>query len=46
MEIKNLETQTGTSETSLSNRVQEIEERISGIEDTLEDIMHVSHSLA
>ena len=33
--MKASETQTGTSETSLTNRVQEIEDRSSGIEDTI-----------
>jgi hypothetical protein len=35
MRMKASETQTGTSETSLTNRVQEIEDRSSGIEDTI-----------
>ena len=34
--MKNSGTQTGTSEASLTNRIQETEERISGIEDTIE----------
>lgn len=33
LEMKNLGTQTGTSEASLASRTQETEEKISGIED-------------
>ena len=36
--MKNLGTCTGTSEASLINRIQEIEKRISGIEDKIEEI--------
>ena len=36
--IKNLATWTGTSEASRSNRIQEMEERISGIEDMIKEM--------
>lgn len=36
LEMKNLGTQTGNSEASLMNKIQEVEERISGPEDVLE----------
>lgn len=36
--MRNLGTQTGTSEASLIIRIQEMEERISGTEDKIEDI--------
>ena len=38
LEIKNLRKRTGTADTSITNRIQEMEERILGIEDTIEDI--------
>ena len=38
LEMKNLETQMGTTKTSLANRIQEIDERISGIEEMIEEI--------
>jgi hypothetical protein len=34
--MKNLEKRTGTIDTSITNRTQEMEERISVIEDTIE----------
>ena len=36
--MKTLGKKTGTSETSITNRIQEIEERISNTEDTIEEI--------
>jgi predicted nucleic acid-binding Zn-ribbon protein len=38
LEIKNLRKRTGTADTSITNRIQEMEERILGIEDTIEEI--------
>ena len=38
MEMKNLEKQAGSVEASYSNRIQEMEERISGVEDSIDDI--------
>ena len=38
LEMKNVGTQTSTSEVSLTNRNQEMEERISGIEDKTEEM--------
>ena len=35
---KNLSKQTGTTDANITNRIQEMEERISGIEDTIEEI--------
>lgn len=35
--MKNVETQTGTSEASFTNIIQEMEERLLGIEDTIEN---------
>ena len=37
LEMENLGKRTGFTNTSITNRIQEMEERISGIEDTLED---------
>lgn len=37
LEVENVGTQTGTSEVSLTNRTQEMEERIPGIEDTIKE---------
>ena len=45
LEMKSLGTQTRTSETNLANRIQEMEERISGVEDSAEESMHVFHFL-
>ena len=36
--MENLGKRTGTAEVSITNRIQEMEERISGIEDTIEEI--------
>ena len=36
-EIKSLGKRSGVTNSSITNRTQEIEERISGVEDTLED---------
>ena len=36
--MENLGKQTGTTDASITNRIQEMEERISGIEDMLEEI--------
>ena len=38
LEMENLGKRTGTTHASLTNRRQEIEERISGIDDTIEEI--------
>ena len=38
LDMENLGKRTGTTETSITNRIQEIEERISGDEDTIEEI--------
>ena len=38
MEMENLWKGSGTTDASINNKIQEIEERISGVEDTLEDI--------
>ena len=35
LELENLEKRSGITDVSISNRIQEIEERISGIEDTI-----------
>ena len=37
LKIKKLGTQTGTTEASFTNRIQEMEKRISGAEDTIEE---------
>jgi hypothetical protein len=37
LEMENIGKRTGFTNTSITNRIQEMEERISGIEDTLED---------
>ena len=37
MEMENLGKQTGTTDTSITNRLQEMEERISGVEDMVEE---------
>ena len=36
--MENLGKRSGGTDASITNRIQEIEERISGIEDTIEDI--------
>ena len=38
LDVESLGKQTGTTETSITNRIQEIEERISDTEDTIEEI--------
>jgi uncharacterized coiled-coil protein SlyX len=38
LELVNLEKQTGVIDASITNRIQEIEERISGAEDTIQKI--------
>ena len=38
LEMKNLASQRGTSEASLTNRSQEVEKTLSGIEDTIEEM--------
>jgi cell fate (sporulation/competence/biofilm development) regulator YmcA (YheA/YmcA/DUF963 family) len=38
LEIENLEKRSGVIDASTTNRIQEIEERISGAEDTIENI--------
>ena len=38
LEMENLGKRTGTTDTSIINRIQEIEERISDAEDTIENI--------
>ena len=38
LEVGNSENRTGTTDTSITNRIQEMEERISGIEDTIDTI--------
>jgi predicted nucleic acid-binding Zn-ribbon protein len=38
LEIENLEKKSGAIDASIRNRIQEIEERISGAEDTIENI--------
>jgi predicted nucleic acid-binding Zn-ribbon protein len=38
LEIENLGKESGTIDASITNRIQEIEERISGAEDTIENI--------
>ena len=38
LEIENLEKKSGTIDVSISNRIQEMEERISGAEDLIENI--------
>jgi cell division protein FtsL len=38
LEIKTLGKKSGTIDTSISNRIQEMEERISGIEDAIENM--------
>ena len=37
MEIENLSKQSGTTNVSINNRIQEIEERILGLEDMIEE---------
>jgi hypothetical protein len=39
LEIENLGKRSGVIDSSITNRTQEIEERISGAEDTLENIV-------
>jgi hypothetical protein len=36
--MENLEKRTGTTDTSITNRIQEMKERISGIDSTIEEI--------
>ena len=38
MEMDNLGLRSGTTDASITNRIQELEERISGLEDTIENI--------
>ena len=38
LELENLGKRSGVIDTSITNRIQEIEERISGAEDTIENI--------
>jgi restriction endonuclease len=38
LEIENLGKRTGTTDTNITNRVQEMEERLSGVEDMIEEI--------
>ena len=38
LEMENLGKKSGAIDESITNRIQEIEERITGIEDTIEDI--------
>jgi predicted nucleic acid-binding Zn-ribbon protein len=38
LEIENIRKRSGVIDSSITNRIQEIEERISGIEDTIENI--------
>jgi hypothetical protein len=38
LEMENLGKQTGITDVSITNRIQEIEEGISGVEDTIEEI--------
>jgi predicted nucleic acid-binding Zn-ribbon protein len=38
LEMKNLRRRSRATDASITNRIQEIEERISGIDDTIEDI--------
>ena len=42
LEMENLGKRTGTAEVSITNRIQEMEERISGIEDTIEKNQYIS----
>jgi hypothetical protein len=36
--MENLEKRSGATDSSITNRIQEIEERISGVEDTIKSI--------
>ena len=36
--MENLSKRTGTTDTSITNRIQEMEERIAGLEDRIEEI--------
>jgi uncharacterized coiled-coil protein SlyX len=38
MEMENLGKRSGVTDASVTNRIQEVEERVSGVEDTIEDI--------
>jgi uncharacterized protein YukE len=38
LEMKNLEKRTATTDRGITNRVQEMKDRISGVEDTIEEI--------
>jgi hypothetical protein len=38
LEMKNLGKRSGITDISITNRIQEIEERISGVKDTVEEI--------
>jgi methyl-accepting chemotaxis protein len=38
LEVKNLGERSGITDVNITNRIQEIEERISGVEDTIEKI--------
>ena len=38
LEVEELSKQSGSTDTSITNRIQEMEERISGVEDTLGEI--------
>ena len=38
IEVGNLEKKSGITDVSIINRIQELEERISGVEDIIEDI--------
>ena len=37
LERENLDKETGTTDESITNRIQEMEERMSGVEDTIEE---------
>jgi predicted lipase len=42
LKMENLEKTTGTTDASITNRIQEMEKRISCVEDTLENTIHQS----
>jgi hypothetical protein len=45
LEMVNLGKRTGTTEARITNRTQEMEERISGIDDMIEEIVHQSQKM-
>ena len=45
LKIENLGKRTGTTDASINNRIPEMEERISGVEDIIEKLVHWSNKM-